>query len=126
MKSNKPNFKLDYPKTLNNSKIECVDLFNCFDCGFHGQVISKIWIKGFEDDFIIQLKDIRPEGTFVDMQIDKRKLKSDGEIVEEHICGKCSRPGIIQPVPKEILEMHGFDVKKDSSSHSNQDEDSVN
>lgn len=101
----KKNISLNYTKQGFTT-----NLFNCFDCGFHSKAISKIWIKNHDNDFLIQLISIHPETGLKRKQVEDKKLKYDGELIEELICGKCGKIGSIQPVPDDVLRAYGYKV----------------
>ena len=112
MKKKTKNIDLRYAKSRDFTQKDFMYLFNCPKCGFHAKAIAKIWVKGFEDEYIIQTQTIHPEKEKIVKNISDNKLSNDGEIIEELICGKCSGPGGLSPVPYEILELYGYDVKK--------------
>ena len=87
-----------------------IKLFNCHKCGFHSKSISKFFIKGYEDDFIVQLISLHPEKPQKTIELDSRKLMNEGELIEEVTCGICGKPGSIENVPEEILNAFGFNV----------------
>ena len=91
-----------------------IKLFNCFKCGFHSKAISKFYIKGFENDFIIQLISLHPEKPQKTIDLDSRKLMNEGELIEEVTCGICGKPGTIESVPGELLQAFGFNVLRDT------------
>ena len=103
----KPNLNINFKKLNNNDPV----LFNCTSCGFHGKVISKIWVKGFEDDVLVRLIEIHPQ-YFKESEVFGGNLKRDGELIEEFICGHCGRTGSKQPVSIELLKLHGLDPEK--------------
>ena len=109
-KFKKMNMKLSFPEEKQN----LTDLFNCPKCGFHQKVIAKIWIKGFQDDFIIQCKIINPNHEKVVLSLGK-SLKRDGKMLEELICGICGSNGQMLPVTDEILNIYGMSGRSDSS-----------
>tara|TARA_Y100000768_G_C23559014_1_gene487290 strand:- start:37 stop:495 length:459 start_codon:yes stop_codon:yes gene_type:complete len=103
----KSNVNINFKK-LNDDNL---DLFNCTSCGFHGKVISKIWVKGYEDDVLVRLIEIHPQ-YFKESHVLGGNLKRDGEMVEELICGHCGRTGGKQPVSIQLLKLHCLDPEK--------------
>ena len=88
-----------------------VNLFNCSDCGFQAKVISKKWIKGSEDEVVVHIQHIHPEGDTLLCIIDDKKLSNDGEVLEELICGACGKNGRMENVPKHVLRLNGFTLE---------------
>ena len=117
-KSAKKNLNFNYPKTEDNGE-DFIRLFNCYKCGFHSKAISKIYIKGYEDDFIIQLLSFHPEKPVEKIDIEPRKLKNDGILIKDISCGICGKPGKIESIPKDILEAFGFSVNKSNDNSEN-------
>ena len=110
----KRNIKFNF-NLKNNIDYEFVNLFNCSFCGFHEKVISKQWIKGKEEDFIVNLKTINPEGCTISCISENHTLVNDGEIIEELICGICGTNGRIEQVPKHTLKVNGIKISKNKN-----------
>ena len=107
------NFKKLEPTNPNLEQQEKMKkLFNCRKCGFHSKAISKFFIKGYDNDFIVQLISFHPEKPQKIIDLDKRKLKNDGELIQEVSCGICGNLGSIENVPEDILNAFGFNVYK--------------
>ena len=91
-------------------------LFNCCNCGYHPQVIMKRWLKGFEEQAIIEMLFVHPEGTNSKEELildsNNQKISTDGEYTEEAICAKCGKIGRMEKVPKAYLISLGFDLDK--------------
>mgnify|MGYP003979034075 CR=1 FL=1 len=102
--------------TAFNEQKNSVKLFNCHKCGFHCKAISKKYVKGFEDDFIVQLISLHPEKPQKITDLDSKKLMNDGELIQEVTCGICGKPGTLESIPEEILLAFGFNVLKKSTS----------
>ena len=115
----KKNLSFNFKKIESISKGEheqqnLIKLFNCHKCGFHSKAISKFFIKGFEDDFFVQLISLHPEKPQKTINLDSRKLTNEGELIEELTCGICGKPGSIESVPEELLQAFGFNVLNDN------------
>ena len=108
IKKAKKNITLNFEKSSDNLN---TNLFNCFNCGFHGNVISKVWVIGNDEEFIVQLLTIHPESGLKINHIDTKKIDMDGEMMEDLICGICGNPGQIEPVPNDILKAYGYKIK---------------
>ena len=102
-KKQKANLNINY-HTKNDQELH---LFNCTECGFHGKVISKMWIKGNEDDVIVKFIEIHPQ-YFKESAVIGKGFKTDGELVEELICGHCGKTGGKKPVSIALLKLHGL------------------
>ena len=109
-KSEKRNMMLHY-RSAEQSGERLLKLFNCHQCGFHEKVLSKMWIEGYEDEFIIQCKSIHPNFFKVDFVFGDG-FKRDGKIIEELLCGVCGTSGQMLPVTDEVLRMFGFSAKR--------------
>ncbi|MBS82957.1 MAG: hypothetical protein CMD65_02350 [Gammaproteobacteria bacterium] len=101
------NREMNYKKKSERSE-ETVNLFNCPVCGFHSMVIAKYWVKGFESDVSINFISIHPEKETTTTNINTVPLNSDGELIDEYICGKCGIIGNMESVPYYILEVYGY------------------
>ena len=108
-KFKKMNMQLRFPK--DSKPNDPIDLFNCHKCGFHQKVMSKMWIDGYEEEFILQFKEISPTKEILVHTIGKG-FKRDGELKEELTCGMCGSIGRMLPVPEDILDMFGVEKKK--------------
>ena len=92
-----------------NSKAEkSITLFNCIKCGFHAKVMSKIWVEGNENEFVIRLLEIHPQYEKV-VEVIGEKINADGKICEELMCGHCGRVGSRKSVSVELLKVFGLD-----------------
>ena len=68
----------------------------------------KVWIEGFEDEFVVRLHHIHPEHKETVEHISDNHLKNDGKLIFEPICGKCGKIGHINNVPNDIIKLYGF------------------
>ena len=117
-KKNLGNMNLNFEKKSVSALKEddVCNLFKCFECGFHPDVIISICIKGYEDEVIHFTQKIKPGILEKPEALTKNKLTREGEYLEEYTCGKCGRPGIIMSVPKNVLESMGFHINKNVDS----------
>lgn len=115
-KKSQGNKNMSYQRSKDPSRF--MSLFNCFKCGFHETVIVKLWIKGYEDDYIVRLHTIHPEKEEKVENIVGEKLSNDGTLVVESICGKCGKVGSIENVPNDIIELYGYIPKPSETEKS--------
>ena len=100
----KPNININFQ--TKNEKV--MKLFNCTKCGFHAKVISKIFIKDHEENCLVRLLEMHPQYHKV-AEVLEDNLKTDGEVVEELICGFCGKLGGKKPISVEMLKIYGLD-----------------
>ena len=106
---NSKNEEFHFEKISDDSK-GSTNLFNCPLCGFHSSTIVKYWVKGFEEQYSLELLSIHPERETKTSSISENTpIYNDGEMSEEYICGKCGGPGCMEKVPFEWLEMYGYE-----------------
>ena len=115
IKKTSKNDNFQYENIADNSK-GTVNLFNCPLCGYHTSTIVKYWVKGFEEQYSLEMLSIHPERETKSFSItDPKPIAGDGEMAEEYMCGKCGGPGGMEDVTVELLEMYGYDPLHTSS-----------
>ena len=91
------NYEIDFPRkhydeNVSNKKLGEHLYFQCFHCGIHDFVISRITFSEQEDKQLVTQLSINPNNNSYDEILDNT-LADDGEINEEFICGKCGMSG---------------------------------
>ena len=95
-----------YFKKINKDNDQ-VSLFNCPTCGFHPRVINVTYLKGDDQNVNIHLINIDPNKQEVKHTL-KKDINTDGEVIDENLCGKCGMSGTIEKVSKKMLEILGM------------------
>ena len=95
-----------YYKT-NSKEDNSVYLFNCPVCGFHPKVINITYLKNDDENANVQLINVEPNKQEVKHTL-QSNINTDGEIVDENLCGKCGISGHIEEVSKKVLDILGM------------------
>ena len=106
------NYEIDFPRkyhyeNISNKKLGEHPYFECFHCGIHDFVISRITFFDQDDNQLVTQLSINPNNDSYD-EILANTLVDDGEINEEFICGKCGMSGKLTILPDTFLNNLGM------------------
>ena len=110
------NISFNYKRKNKDKKYKTMKLFNCYFCGYHSKAIFKHFIKGFENECIIDTINLHPENEPELINISSDKIINDGILVKETICGKCGRDGHIEDIPIDLLQAMGYNIYKPTTN----------
>ena len=103
-RAKKSNNQINLP-TLKEGEEKIYNLFHCFNCEIHSQVISEILVKGNDNYSVVNMEEIIPY-KIISYSLGGSFPSLDSEVIETFSFGRCGMSGEISEVPKFILKLN--------------------